>query len=118
MRLEDCPHDGKAHAHSVIFGGKEWVEDLFRGFLGYAGPVSATEISANLPFRVVATITAFSACLVSDAASKAFRIKLESTCCSWIGSPLIGRGVPVNLLRSTTSRDLASGDRNLTLSAT
>ena len=26
MRLKDCAHDGKAHAHSVIFGGKEWVE--------------------------------------------------------------------------------------------
>jgi len=38
MRLKDCAHDGKAHAHSVIFGGKEWVEDLFRGLRGYTRP--------------------------------------------------------------------------------
>src|SRR5829696_849676 len=38
MRLNDCAHDRKPHAHSMIFGGIEWVEDLLRGVLGYARP--------------------------------------------------------------------------------
>src|SRR5688572_3611400 len=70
------------------------------------GPVSAIEIAANFRSCAVSTITARSASVVSEAASKAFRIRLEKTCCNWIGSPLTQRGAPVSLLRNTTARDL------------
>ena len=82
MRLNDCAHDGKAHAHSVIFGGKEWVEDLFRGFRGYARTRVRNQYFGELPIVRCRTLTAFSPCLVSDVASNAFRIKLERTCCN------------------------------------
>ena len=47
------------------------LDDVGGGRLTPPGPVSATEISANLPFRLVATVTAFSDC-ASDVASNPF----------------------------------------------
>ena len=82
MRLNDRTHDGKTHAHSVIFRGKEWVEDLFCGFLGYARPRVGNRDFGELPVSVVATVTAFSVCFVPDVASNPFRIKFEKTCCN------------------------------------
>src|SRR5829696_5622065 len=117
MRLDDGAHDGKAHAHAMVLGGKKGSKIFFAASSDTPGPVSAIEISANLPFRIVATVTALSAWVVSDVASNPFRIRLEKTCCNWIGSPLIRRGAPFSLLRRTTWRDLASGARNLSVSA-
>src|SRR3954452_14346132 len=36
MRLDDGAHDGKAHAHAMVLGRIEGVEDLLCGVLGYA----------------------------------------------------------------------------------
>src|SRR5829696_7700067 len=118
MRLDDGAHDGKAHAHAMVLGGKKGSKIFFAASSDTPGPVSATEISANLPFRVVVTVTALSACAASEVASNPFRIRLEKTCCSWIGSPLIRREALLSLLRRMMSRDLASGARNLSVSAT
>ena len=118
MRLNDCAHDGETHAHSVILGGKEWVEDPFRGFLGYTRPCVGHRDFGELPVSPRFHCNRFLCLFRSAVASNPFRIKLERTCCNWTGSPLIRRGAPFSLLCKTISRDLASGDKNLTVSAT
>ena len=106
LRVHNRAHDRKTHAHAVILCGKKWVEYLPCDLLGYAAPCVGNRDLGEFPVSRRLTVTAFVSLCLSDAASTAFRIKFEKTCCNWIGSPLIRRGAPFSLLRSTTWRDL------------
>ena len=70
MRLHDCAHDGKTHAHAVIFGGKEWVEELFRDLLGYARPCVCNRDFGELPISPRLHCHGFLCLFRSDMASK------------------------------------------------
>src|SRR5215218_779231 len=118
MRLNDRAHDGKAHAHSMILGGKERVEDLFCGVLRYPRPCVGDGDLGEPPVSRRRHRDCFLGVRRIRRCVKPIQDQIGNTCCNWIGSPLIRRGAPFILLRRTIARDLASGARNLSVSAT
>src|SRR3954463_15626207 len=97
---------------AMVLGRIEGIEDLLCGVLGYPWPGVGNRNFREPP------VSHGRHGHGSDVASNPFRIKLEKTCCNWIGSPLIRREAPLSLLRRAMSRAFASGARNLSVSAT
>ena len=87
--FDDRAADGETHAHPVLLGREERLEDA-RGVLETCSGVANLDADLGEPVTASRIWSACAPSITMSIASIPFRIKLASTCCTWTRSSATG----------------------------